>query len=109
MTENANGHDREDLILGGHDGDLDPDEVADLPLLAELLGDPSLWAEPREGLEDAVVVHECDSQSRDRGKRLRLRGTVVHQLAKHFGQIDRRHRGHGPGVASTTCLRWRWR
>jgi Anti-sigma-K factor rskA, C-terminal len=55
MTDHAE-HEREALILGGHDGELDPAAAADLSLLAELLGDSSVWAEPREELEDAVVA-----------------------------------------------------
>src|SRR5262245_19203819 len=56
MSDNAKNHDREELILGGLDRDLDSDEAADLTLLSQLLGDPSMWAEPGDDLEDAVVA-----------------------------------------------------
>jgi len=59
MTDDANNHEREELILrarSGGGGPLDPDAAADLALLAELLGDQSVWAEPSEDLEDAVVA-----------------------------------------------------
>ena len=54
-----NGHptdeEREALIAGEHAGALAPGEAGDLSLLADLLGDPSTWAEPTAPLEDAVV------------------------------------------------------
>jgi hypothetical protein len=54
-----NGHptneDRQALIAGDDAGALEPDERSELPLLADLLGDPSTWAEPRAGLEDMIV------------------------------------------------------
>jgi hypothetical protein len=54
-----NGHptneEREALIAGEHAGALAPGEAGELSLLAGLLGDPSTWAEPSAGLEDAVV------------------------------------------------------
>ena len=51
-----NNHEREELIVGARSGALDADAAADVPLLAELLGDQSMWAEPSEDLEDAVVA-----------------------------------------------------
>jgi hypothetical protein len=54
-----NGHptneDREALIAGERAGHLAPGEVGELSLLADLLGDPSTWAEPATGLEDTIV------------------------------------------------------
>jgi hypothetical protein len=43
------------MIAGDRDGELEPDEVAELALLADLLADPSTWSEPSPGLEDAIV------------------------------------------------------
>ena len=54
MNDNPN-EEREALIAGDRAGSLAADEAADLGLLAELLGDPSTWAEPNAGLEDRVV------------------------------------------------------
>jgi len=54
-----NGHptneEREALIAGEGAHALAPGEQNELSLLAELLGDPSTWAEPATGLEDAIV------------------------------------------------------
>jgi hypothetical protein len=54
-----NGHptneEREALIAGEGAHALAPGEASELSLLAELLGDPSTWAEPATGLEDAIV------------------------------------------------------
>ena len=47
---------REALIAGDRAGSLEPDEAADLTLLAGLLGDPSTWAEPGGALEDDVLA-----------------------------------------------------
>lgn len=55
MAERRTNEEREGLIAGDRAGALEPDEAADLPLLAELLGDPSTWADPPVGLEDAVI------------------------------------------------------
>jgi hypothetical protein len=55
-----NGHptneDREALIAGDRAGALDPEEMADVALLARLLEDPSTWAEPPAALEDDVML-----------------------------------------------------
>jgi hypothetical protein len=54
-----NGHptneEREALVAGERAGELTPGEAGELSLLAGLLGDPSTWAEPATGLEDAIV------------------------------------------------------
>jgi hypothetical protein len=54
MADRPTNQEREELIVGDRTG-LDPADAADLTLLAELLGDPSTWAEPPDALEDAVV------------------------------------------------------
>ena len=55
-----NGHptneEREALIAGEAAKSLAPGEADELSLLAGLLGDPSTWAEPATGLEDAIVA-----------------------------------------------------
>lgn len=55
MTERMTNKERETLIAGERVDTLDPDEAADLPLLAALLGDATTWAEPSAGLEDRIV------------------------------------------------------
>jgi hypothetical protein len=55
MTERPTNEEREALIAGDRAGALEPDEAAELTLLADLLADPSAWAEPNAGLEDAIV------------------------------------------------------
>ncbi|MEY2570795.1 MAG: hypothetical protein QOE63_1145 [Acidimicrobiaceae bacterium] len=55
MTDLPSDAGRERLIAGDRAGWLTPDEAADLVLLADLLGDPSTWAEPSAGLEDTIV------------------------------------------------------
>ena len=49
MTDRPTNEEREALIAGGHAGALEPDEAAELALLADLLADPSTWAEPSRG------------------------------------------------------------
>ncbi len=43
------------LITGGRTRPLVPSEATEVALLADLLADPSTWAEPRAGLEEDVV------------------------------------------------------
>ena len=53
MTDDRTNEEREALIAG--DRALEPDQAAELSLLADLLADPSTWADPSPGLEDAIV------------------------------------------------------
>ena len=55
MTDSPTNEEREALIAGDRADALEPDEAAELPLLADLLADPSIWAEPSAGLEDMIV------------------------------------------------------
>jgi hypothetical protein len=55
MSDVPTNDEREAMIAGDRAGALEPDEAAELPLLADLLGDPSTWAEPSAGLEDMIV------------------------------------------------------
>ena len=50
------------MIAGDRADALEPDEAAELALLADLLADPSTWAEPQPGLEDAVVRAVADAE-----------------------------------------------
>jgi len=53
------------MIVGDRAAALEPNEVAELALLADLLADSSTWAEPSPGLEDAIVraVAEAEPES----------------------------------------------
>ena len=55
MTDESTRREREALIAGDRAGALDAQEAADLALFADLLADPSPWAEPDAALEDSVV------------------------------------------------------
>lgn len=55
MSERDTRSEREAAIAGDDATALRPDQIAEVPLLADLLADPSTWAEPRPELEDAVV------------------------------------------------------
>ena len=55
MTERLTNEEREALIAGDRAGVARPDEADDLALMADLLADPSTWAEPDASLENAVV------------------------------------------------------
>src|SRR5262245_35378636 len=55
MTDRPTNEAREKQIADARGGALEPQEAAELSLLADILGDSSTWAEPRAGLEDAVV------------------------------------------------------
>ena len=62
MTDRPTNEEREALIAGDRAGALEPDEAAELTLLADLLADPSTWAEPDPGLEDAIVRAVADAE-----------------------------------------------
>ena len=55
MSERNTRAEREAMIAGDDGASLSADEAAEVPFLADLLADPSIWAEPRPELEDAVV------------------------------------------------------
>ena len=61
MTDHQSRSEREALIAAGLDGALDPEQAAEVPMLADLLADPGMWAEPPAGLEDAVVSAVIDA------------------------------------------------
>ncbi len=56
MTDGLTNEEREALIAGDRAGSLRPDEADDLELMADLLADPSTWAEPDAHLENSVVA-----------------------------------------------------
>jgi anti-sigma-K factor RskA len=62
MTDRPTNEEREKLLADARGGALDPPEGAELELLADVLGDSSTWAEPRAGLEDAVVRAVADAE-----------------------------------------------
>jgi hypothetical protein len=55
MNDHPTDEQREALIAGGDAAALDADQRDELAMFADLLADPSTWAEPSAGLEDAVV------------------------------------------------------
>jgi hypothetical protein len=55
MTERPTHEEREALIAGDRIDALTAAERDDLALFADLLADPSTWAEPGAGLEDSIV------------------------------------------------------
>ena len=63
MTDRPTNEERERLIADAHDGPPDSREAAELPLLADVLGDSSTWAEPSPGLEDALVRAVADADA----------------------------------------------
>jgi hypothetical protein len=62
MTDRPTNEEREKLLADARGGALDPQEAAELELLAGVLGDSSTWAEPSAGLEDAVVRAVADAE-----------------------------------------------
>jgi hypothetical protein len=62
MTDRLTNEERERLLADARGGALEPQEAAELELLADVLGDSSTWAEPRAGLEDAVVRAVADAE-----------------------------------------------
>jgi hypothetical protein len=62
MNDRLTNEQRAAVITGDRADSLAPDEMADVALLADLLRDPSTWAEPHAGLEDGVVQAVKDAQ-----------------------------------------------
>ena len=62
MSDRPTNEEREKLLADARGGALDPQEAPELELLADVLGDSSTWAEPRAGLEDAVVRAVADAE-----------------------------------------------
>ena len=60
MNDRQSTEEREAMIAEGRPGPLEPDAASELRLLADLLADPSTWAEPRAGLEDEVIQAVAD-------------------------------------------------
>jgi hypothetical protein len=55
MNDHLSKAEREALLADAHDGPLSGEDTDELSMFADLLADPTTWAEPRTGLEDAVV------------------------------------------------------
>jgi hypothetical protein len=79
MNEHPTNEERETMILGDRAAALDDDEQADLAMVAALLADPSTWAEPNTGLEDAVVqaVATAPAPAQPRSRRRLLLSAVA--------------------------------
>jgi hypothetical protein len=50
------------MIAGDQAASLTPEQAAEVPLLADLLADPSTWAAPNQGLADSVVAAVLDAE-----------------------------------------------
>jgi hypothetical protein len=74
-----NNEELEALLADAHDGDLDPDAAANLPLLADLLADPATWEEPSPDLKDAVLRTVAGAPPAAEPKR--RRGVLIGALA----------------------------
>ena len=55
MSDRLTDAERRALLAGDHVDALEPDEAAELGFLADVLADPSMWAEPNAALEDKVM------------------------------------------------------
>jgi anti-sigma-K factor RskA len=55
MTEHLTNEERRALLAGGRAVPLEPEEAAELGILADLLADPATWSEPGAGLEAKVL------------------------------------------------------
>lgn len=64
MNERSSHEEREALIAG--DRALTPEESAELSMFADLLANPSMWAEPSGGLEQEVIDSVEDASPRSR-------------------------------------------
>src|SRR5215475_4677145 len=60
MNERLSNEERAALISEHANGPLTPDAAEDLSIMTDLLSDPSMWAEPTAGLEEAVV-HDAET------------------------------------------------
>ncbi len=89
MTDRPNHEELDEALAQARGGALDPDAAAEVPLLADVLADPSTWAVPSAGLEDAVVRAVADaeptttswSEARNRRPQRRRRRVLVSALA----------------------------
>jgi hypothetical protein len=62
MTDRLSNEERGTLIAGHAPAARTPDESADISLLADLLAEPAIWAEPSVDLEDTVVLGVADAE-----------------------------------------------
>jgi hypothetical protein len=76
MNDHPTDEERRALIAGDRTNP-SPDDAHDLAMLADLLADPSTWAEPKAGLEDAVVHAVENAPSAPRRHRHRVLVSVV--------------------------------
>jgi hypothetical protein len=76
MNDHPNNEERQALIAGDRTN-LSPDEAEDIALFADLLADPSTWAEPNAALEDSVVAAVENAPAAPRRHRRRVIFSVV--------------------------------
>lgn len=72
MSDYGANEEREAMLAEGRARPLEPHEADELALLADLLADPSTWAEPRAGLEDEVM-RSVAAAAPARGRTMRTR------------------------------------
>jgi hypothetical protein len=78
MSDHPTNQEHEAMLAEGLGRDLEPHEAEELTLLADLLADPSTWAEPRAGLEDEIVASVGVVPARPRVRRTRrITGAVA--------------------------------
>jgi Anti-sigma-K factor rskA, C-terminal len=89
MSDHLSDDERTALIFGDLRPDLGREDAAHLALLADTLGRPSAWAEPRAELEDLVVHAVLDADRGAVASVTALRPTAVPQ---HHARRRPRHR-----------------
>lgn len=100
MNERRTNEDREALLAGDRAGELEPDEAAELALLADVLADPSIWAEPSGALEDAVVQAVVEAEPAPALTAMPTTTTTRPERAHHW----RRFALSAGGIAATIAI-----
>jgi len=80
MNERRTNEELEAMFAGDRAGALEPEEVDELALLADVLADPSMWTEPGAGLEDTVMQAVADAEP-DAGASPEVRAAVARRAS----------------------------
>jgi hypothetical protein len=104
MTDESTRREREALIAG--ERALNAEEAADLSLFADLLADPSSWAEPDTALEDSVVraVVEADGDVEDGDVEAGGKGEVYELVPPIPIGVHRKRRAWIPALAVAAAV-----